>query len=134
MPAPKSTHYVSLHNNGIYPAMAGGAEGYEDEHPTEWRRANQDEIERYVRGEVDVQVVPIALSAAVAPDIAPQPTAVVLAPEDPVVENPAPTIVAPAPAAPIAEAPLAGPSAPAPVVSATPVMPAPLTPPAPPAT
>lgn len=133
MPAPKFTHYVSLHNNGIYPAMSGGAEGYEDEHPSEWRRANQDEIERYVRGEADVQVVPIALSAAVAP-VAPQPVSVQLAPEDPAEANPAPTIVAPVVAAPVAEAPVVAPAAAAPVVSATPVMPAPLVAPTPPAT
>jgi hypothetical protein len=119
MPA-KFTHYVSLFNNGIYPAQSGAAEGYEDEHLTEWRPANQNEIEKYLRGDVDVPVQAISLSAPV--QAAVQPSTIQLAEEDePVTVVPQPTVVAEAPvvAAPVAPQP----------VSPAPVMPAPVLPP-----
>jgi len=46
---PKHTHYVSLENGCIHPAMTSPA-GYEDEHTTEWRPATAGEIQRYVDG------------------------------------------------------------------------------------
>lgn len=46
---PKHTHYVSLENGCIHPALTSPA-GYEDEHTTEWRPATQAEIQRYLAG------------------------------------------------------------------------------------
>lgn len=46
---PKHTHYVSLENGCIHPAMTSPA-GYEDEHTTEWRPATAAEIKRYKEG------------------------------------------------------------------------------------
>jgi hypothetical protein len=43
---PKHTHYVSLENGCLHPALTSPA-GYEDEHTTEWRPATRAEIERY---------------------------------------------------------------------------------------
>lgn len=51
MPTPKHQFYRSLANNTIYPAMVGGAEGYEDEHPTEWQAASRDEYVEQSRRE-----------------------------------------------------------------------------------
>lgn len=48
-PAPKHTHYVSMENGAIYPALTSPS-GYEDEHPAEYRPATQAEIEQYQRG------------------------------------------------------------------------------------
>lgn len=48
-PAAKHTHYVSLENGVIYPAMTSPA-GYEDEHPSEYRPATQEEVDAYKSG------------------------------------------------------------------------------------
>lgn len=118
MPTPKAKFYVSLFNNGIYPAQSGAAEGYEDEHPTEWRAANADEVEKYLRGDLEVQIKPIEMLAS-APAAPVQPMSIQLADDDeptPVIVNPA-TLVAEAPVAPVAPPPVApAPVAPAPVV------------------
>lgn len=117
MPTPKSKLYVSLSNNGIYPAMGGGAEGYEDEHLSEWRPANADEVEKYNRGELSVTVRPIEMLAS-APAAPAQPQSIQLAEDD------APTIVSPPTT--VVEAPVVQP---APVqAQPSPVMPAPVAP------
>ncbi|MCJ7409508.1 hypothetical protein LPQ06_28350 [Klebsiella pneumoniae] len=48
-PAAKHAYYVSLENGVIYPAMTSPA-GYEDEHPSEYRPATQEEVDAYKNG------------------------------------------------------------------------------------
>jgi hypothetical protein len=106
--APKYSHYVSLENGGIYPAMTSPS-GYEDQHLTEWRGANPAEVEKYLRGETAVDVSPLPISPSPVFPLS-SPTTLQLAPEDP-----APPIAPAPPAAPvqpIAEAPIVPPAAP----------------------
>lgn len=91
----KHTHYVSIENGVIHPAMTYPS-GYEDEHPTEWRPATVSEVKKYKAGsESTVTVQPVQLS-----DVENvTPSTIKLADEDPVL----PEIVNPAaPAAPAA--------------------------------
>lgn len=111
--APKSTHYVSLHNNVIHPAMTSPA-GYEDQHPTEWRPATATEIGRFKSGEHSVlDIQPLSLSPAEAEPRSAVPETITLAPDTDT-------------ALPNVELPLANPgtSEPAPAVSAIPAAPA----------
>lgn len=81
--SPKHTHYVSLGNNVIYPAMRN-LPGYEDDNPAEWRVASADEIERFKKGEnkgrtaasgeVQLHAAPVAQAA---------PSSIKLADEEP---------------------------------------------------
>lgn len=65
-PQPKHTHYVSLENGCIHPALTSPA-GYEDEHTTEWRPATQAEIQRYHAGTERTEAyVPVDLRDAAA--------------------------------------------------------------------
>lgn len=48
-PEPRHTHYVSLSNNGVYPAMRSPS-GFEDDNPKSWRPANSHEIQLYKEG------------------------------------------------------------------------------------
>jgi hypothetical protein len=94
----KHSHYVSLHNGVIYPAMTG-LPGHEDANPSDWRPATATEVERYRAGQqtVDVSPIPLGESAPVAPNPA-APTTLQLAPDD----VPAPVI----PPAGVQEAPV----------------------------
>lgn len=103
----KHTHFVSLSNNCIYPAMTS-PEGYELDHPTEYRAATHAEIQQYKRGHDSVEVFELpALSAEPAAESV-SPTTLQLADDDD--DAPAPVVfIAPAPIAP---APVAIPPAP----------------------
>lgn len=61
---PKRSHYVSMHNNVIYPAMSSPA-GFEDEHPEDYRPASPEEIAKYKAGRDVVVVEEIDLSDVV---------------------------------------------------------------------
>ena len=119
----KHTHYVSLTNGAIHPAMTSPA-GYEDQHLTEWRPATHTEIQRYLSGSVEtLDVSPLPLES-LAPS---SPTTLQLEPEDPAAPaGPAP-VFTPAPPAPaIGELPPV--SAPAIAPAPSPVTPAPVAP------
>lgn len=116
-PAPVAlhTHYVSIHNGVVYPAMTS-PEGHEDNNPSDWRPATPQEIEAYLAGDrqVDVSPLPVDVSAPVESAASPSslrledgpPTAVQEAPVVPPVAPPppAPAIPTPAPAIPPAPA------------------------------
>ena len=115
---PKFSHYVSLHNNSIHPAMTSPA-GYEDDHPTEWRGATSAEVARYKTNPASNDSVvpkPLPLSAA-HPDAVLTPSSITLQDDEPSIETNAPFV----PEAPV----VAEPSQPAP---GAPVAPAPITP------
>lgn len=59
---PKHTHYVSIENDGIYPALSSPS-GYEDEHPGEYRPATAAEIEKYKRGAEGVVQKPLPVDS-----------------------------------------------------------------------
>lgn len=96
---PKRTHYVSMHNDVIYPAMSAPA-GWEDEHPEDYRPATPEEIARYQSGQHLLKIEQIDLSPA-AMDEAPasaSPTTLRLMEDDPPVDDippPAPAISRP---------------------------------------
>ena len=85
----KHTHYVSLSNHVIYPAMSSPS-GWEDEHPEDWRPASPDEIAKYKAGIDTIKIEAIDLSAdeTDAPPAAALPHTIELAEEDPVVNIP----------------------------------------------
>ena len=125
-PQPQFTHYVSLHNNSIHPAMTSPA-GYEDEHPTEWRGATRAEIARYQQDPATMDSVvpkPLPLDLAGGDSVV-TPTTLVLQDDEPTTGDTNPVVpeapVVPPPAAP---APVAmEPVRPAPVVPAAPSIP-----------
>lgn len=118
-PEPKHSHYVSIENDGIYPALSSPS-GYEDEHPSEYRAATAAEIEKYKRGAETV--VERALPVDLLPVSVASPTSITLAPEPPVAITPFAGPAAP-PAAVAAPMPPPAP-APGPVTAAIPVPPA----------
>lgn len=95
-PAARFTHYVSLHNGGIYPAMTSPA-GYEDDHLNDFRPATKAEIEAYKNGAESIapqaaELAPESLSEAT-PSVA-SPSVIQLQPDDPA-PAPAPAIPPP---------------------------------------
>lgn len=81
---PKHTHYVSLENGCIHPALTSPA-GYEDEHTTEWRPATASEIQRYVdsAGRATTEAyTPVPLTADPARTAEAVPSTLTLADED----------------------------------------------------
>lgn len=125
-PGPRATHYVSLTNGGIYPAMTSPL-GHEDANPADWRAANPDEVQRYEQGQLEVDVSPIQLgdAAPAALTAIATPAALTLADDD-VVVPPAP----PVSAAPVAEAPVVSATVNIPAPPAPTAAPAPIAPPA----
>jgi hypothetical protein len=86
---PKRTHYVSLHNHVIYPAMTSPS-GWEDEHPEDWRPASPDEVAKYKAGNDTIKIEAVDLSADET-DSRPEaalPHTIELAEEDPVANIP----------------------------------------------
>lgn len=78
----KASHYVSLGNGRVYPALRN-VPGFEDDNPGDWRVANADEIAAYERGDAplpqptgEVQLSqPVAQPASPATiQLAPEPT------------------------------------------------------------
>ena len=113
---PKHTHYVSLDNGSIHPALTSPS-AYEDQHPAEWRPATTAEIEVYnaSRGVATANIQPIVLSGVVDTNHS-SPNTLQLDPEP---------LLAPAPAphSPVQEAPLHTPVAPAPAPAPAPAIP-----------
>jgi hypothetical protein len=58
---PRHTHYVSLHNNTIHPALTSPA-GFEDANPKDWRAATHAEIQQYLGGHDSLEVRPLPLT------------------------------------------------------------------------
>ena len=110
-PRPAHSHYVSLANDVIYPALSSPA-GYEDQHPSEYRPATAAEIEKFKRGNtVAVRVAPLPVDQAPA---GATPTSITLADDGDAGENEqnvAPPAPAPAPV-PAAPAPVINPAIP----------------------
>ncbi len=120
-PGPRATHYVSLTNGGIYPAMTAPL-GHEDANPADWRAATPQEIQRYQQGQQAVDVSPIHLGESpIVPAGLSTPAALTLAADD------APPVAPVVPVAPIAEAPVVSASvsipSPAPTAAPAPVAP-----------
>lgn len=79
---PKCSHYVSLSNHRIYPAMRN-VPGFEDDNPIDWRPATADEVQMYKNGEQPKFApagAPVQLDA---PAPAAAPSTIQLADEDP---------------------------------------------------
>ena len=116
---PKHTHYVSLENGCIHPALTSPA-GYEDEHTTEWRPATAAEIQRYesTGGQARTEAyTPVPLTADAARTAEATPSSLVLSDEAPAALG---TELAPPPPSGVQEAPLAAPVPPAPIAPPTP--------------
>lgn len=94
----KRSHYVSMSNDGIYPAMTSPS-GFEDEHPEDWRPASPEEIAKFKAGAESVRIQAVDLSAGES-DLRPEaalPEVIRLADEDePVVVSNIPPAPAPA--------------------------------------
>lgn len=124
-PGPRASHYVSLTNGGIYPAMTAPL-GHEDANPADWRAANPDEIQRYQQGQLEVDVSPIQLgdAAPAALTALATPAALTLAADDVVVPQAPPASVAPVAEAPVVTGSVNIPSPPAaPTAAPAPVAP-----------
>lgn len=94
----KHTHYVSNSNNCIYPAM-DMPDGYEDEHPEEWRPATASEVDKYKNGESAVELKELPLApVSVAPVT---PTTLTLQPESGTETNAPDMGLPPPPPAPV---------------------------------
>jgi hypothetical protein len=108
---PQSSHYVSMANGRIYPAMRAASAGYEDVHPDEWRPATPTEIRSFKNGVLDTDTRKVAtLSETVA--LPASPGSIRLADDD---DDGA---VKTDPETPVVPAPLSIPPAPAPALSA----------------
>lgn len=87
------SHYVSLQNDTIYPAMTYPV-GYEDDHPNEYRVATAAEIKRLKAGKDSVSISPLPTEPVdAAPNVA-APAMIQLAEED---EAPPPPAATPPP-------------------------------------
>lgn len=85
----KATHYVSLSNHRVYPALRN-LPGFEDDNPGDWRIANAAEIEAYLRGDA-VALKPTGEVQLSQPILQPAaPTTIQLAPEEPATQDPPP--------------------------------------------
>ncbi len=118
---PKHQYYVSLSNDGIYPALSSPS-GYEDEHPSEYRAATASEVEEYKAGVEAVVIKPLPVDYDQL-GVTASPATIQLAPEPPVdIVPPAPPLAAPV-----------SPPDPAPILATpvSPIGPAPVLPPAP---
>lgn len=127
--AARHTHYVSLHNNTIHPAMTYPP-GFQDANPKDWRPATHAEIERYKAGKDALEVLPLAFGTPGEASVA-SPKTLQLSDDEPVVPvtPPAPSIPeAPVLEPAIAAAPISPPS-PAPVIEPATVNPLPPPPP-----
>jgi hypothetical protein len=81
---PKRSHYVSMHNSGIYPAMTSPP-GWEDEHPEDWRPASPEEVAKFKAGidSVKIEAIDLTPDESDTPPEAALPHAIQLAAEDP---------------------------------------------------
>jgi hypothetical protein len=85
--SPKNTHYVSLINGHVYPAMRN-LPGYEDDNLADWRPASAAEIERFNAGDMKPARDPVGTVQLAAPlPVTATPSQLTLAPEDPVVDG-----------------------------------------------
>lgn len=107
IPQPKHSHYVSLENGCIHPALTSPA-GYEDEHTTEWRPATQAEIQRYLAGADRTEAYePVPLDVNPARTEQATPTSLTLASDDDAGAQLGVQIVPPIPPAPLPPTPSA---------------------------
>ena len=98
---PKHTHYVSLENGVIHPALTHPS-GYEDQFPAEWRPATAAEVDRYRAGSERGNTASVSLDAVVIDPALQTPGTIELAPDPP----------APPPPSPVQEAPTIPPAVP----------------------
>ena len=121
--APLHSHYVSLENSVIQPAMSYPS-GYEDEHLNEWRPATATEINRYLAGEDRVAATSGFPSMPSEAPTASAPASVKMASDDPA---PPPPTTGPG-EAPLYQKSSKAPKPPASAESPAPPPPAPRTP------
>lgn len=75
---PLHSHYVSRHNDGIYPALSSPL-GYEDEHPEDYRPATAREVQKYKGGQESVTTRSLPVPGA---EPTTSPTSITLMPAD----------------------------------------------------